>query len=62
MYKKHVRKSEAAPQGGVVEVPRPLVASNVMVVCPSCKKTVRTGYRMEDSKKVRFCKKCNKAL
>lgn len=32
MFKKHIKKSEQSPQGGVVEVPRPLDASNVKKV------------------------------
>lgn len=59
MYKKHVQKSEAYPQGGVVQLARPLDVSKVMVVCPSCKKATRIGYKIVDSVKKRFCKKCD---
>ena len=36
-------------------------ASNAMIVCSSCDKTARTGYKMEGEKKIRFCKKCGNA-
>jgi large subunit ribosomal protein L24 len=43
----------------IVEFNAPLDLSNVMLVCPSCSKTTRVGYRFkQDGAKVRFCKKC----
>ena len=58
LYKKHVRKSEQMPKGGIVEVPRPIDISKVGVVCPHCKKTVKIGYQLDGKKKSRICKKC----
>lgn len=63
VFKKHVKKSEEFPQGGVVELPRPLDVSKVMVICPKCKKPTRVGFLLERGKKFRLCKKCqNKIL
>lgn len=62
LYKKHVRKSDQMPQGGVVEVPRPLNVAKVMLVCPKCKKVTRVGYSVENGKKTRICKKCKSAI
>lgn len=64
MVKRHVRpnpyKREA---GGIVEKEMPIHVSNLMVVCASCAKPTRVGYRQaEDGKKVRFCKKCDQTL
>ena len=46
--------------GGIIERPSPLHVSNVMVVCPVCKKPTRVGYRIMETKdgthKVRVCK------
>ena len=46
--------------GGIVERPNAVPAGNVMVVCPTCKKPTRVGYRFKDVKgeriKVRVCK------
>ena len=62
IFKKHVKKSEQQPQGGIVEVPRPLAVSKVMLVCPNCKKPSRIGIKIVDGKGVRFCKKCKKNI
>lgn len=62
LYKKHIRKNEKMPQGGVVEIPRPLATNKAMLVCPKCKSTTRVGYEVEKNKKTRICKKCKSAL
>ena len=41
IYKRHVKKNEQMPQGGVVELPRPLASSKVTFVCPKCGKPSR---------------------
>jgi large subunit ribosomal protein L24 len=58
MYKKHVRKNEQMPQGGVVDVPRPMDTAKVMYVCPKCGKASKLGYTVENGKKSRICKNC----
>ncbi len=62
LYKKRVRPRRAGEKGETVLVPRPLSASNVMLVCPNCKNSVRAGYRLEPNRKVRYCKKCNSLI
>ena len=62
MYKKHIKKSEEFPQGGVIELPRPIDVSKIMLVCPKCKKPTRVGYKLQDNKKFRFCKKCQSII
>lgn len=62
IYKKHIKKNEKAPQGGVVELSRPLNLSKLAIICPKCGKPTRVGYKEEKGKKVRFCKKCKKAI
>lgn len=62
IYKKHIKKSEQTPQGGVVELPRALAVSKVMLVCPVCKKTTRVNYLVEKNKKYRVCKKCKSRI
>ncbi len=58
IYKKHIKKNEQMPQGGVVEIPRPLSTSKVMLLCPKCGKPTRVGYEIQGTKKNRVCKKC----
>lgn len=62
VYKKHIKKSESAPQGGVVEVPRPLDVAKVGIKCGKCGKVTRIGYSAKGTMKVRICKKCNQEL
>ena len=62
VYKKHVKKSEQLPQGGIVELPRPLNVSKVMLICPVCKKPTRVGYKKEGKGKFRYCKKCDSKI
>jgi large subunit ribosomal protein L24 len=59
VVKKAVRQTQQMRQGGIVETPAPVDASNVMLVCGSCDKRTRIGKRVgDDGKKVRVCKKC----
>lgn len=62
IFKKHIKKSEKTPQGGVVEVPRPIDISKLMLVCPKCSKITRVGYEIVKGKKFRVCKKCKSRL
>lgn len=62
MYKKHVKKNEQMPQGGVVDLPRPLGVSKVMLICSKCNKPTRIGYKIEGDKKQRICKKCQSII
>ncbi|MBI2049725.1 50S ribosomal protein L24 [Candidatus Roizmanbacteria bacterium] len=58
LYKRHIKKSDQAPQGGVVEVPRPLDIAKIALICPKCGKVTRVSYINEKGKKLRICKKC----
>ena len=63
MIKRHTRKSQSAPQGGIVEKEAPISVANVMLVCPKCSKAARTGTEvLEDGSRVRTCKKCGEML
>ncbi len=62
IVKKAMRPTQANPQGGISSIEAPLHASNVMLICPACKKPTRVGHRIEDGKKHRVCKKCGKDI
>lgn len=62
IYKKHIKKNEKMPQGGTVEVPRPLDVAKIVLICPKCKKTTRVGYELAKNKKYRICKKCKSKI
>ena len=61
IVKRHIKKTEQM-QGGIIDVPRPIDVSKVMLVCPHTKKPTRVSYKFVDGKKVRFSKKANKAI
>ena len=61
--KKAQKPTAANQQGGFVEKEAKIDASNVMLVCPKCKKGVRVGYSvLENGTKVRVCKKCGASI
>lgn len=62
LYKKHIKKNEKLPQGGVVELPRPIDVSKVMLVCPHCQKPTRVGYQLSGKNKQRVCRKCDSKI
>lgn len=58
LFKKRSKPKKQGQKGEMVEVARPLPRSRVMFICPSCKKAVRLGARIDGDQKVRYCKKC----
>lgn len=63
LIKKHMRKTQRNPQGGIIEKEGPIHISNVMLVCPKCDKPRRFGAKfLADGKKVRYCKKCGEVI
>lgn len=63
MVKKHQKAKMQGQESGIIHMEAPIDASNVMRVCPSCKKAARTGIKvLEDGSKVRYCKKCNESF
>lgn len=64
LVKRHVKGNPYTGQaGGIQEKEAPIHISNLAVICNSCSKATRVGYRLsDDGKKVRYCKKCNDYL
>ena len=62
--KRHTRPNPAKNiKGGIAEKESPIHVSNLMVVCPECKKPTRVARQvLEDGSKIRVCKKCSGAL
>lgn len=58
LFKKTVKATRQGEKGQVVDKPFPLKIENVQLVCPSCNKAARVGYRINKDKKERYCKKC----
>lgn len=62
IIKKHIQPRREGEKGQVIQVPRPVDASNTKLICPRCKKSTRVGYKIVNQKKYRFCKKCDETF
>ena len=62
LYKKHYKSRIQNRPSEIIEITKPLPVGNVALICPSCKKQTRIGYKMDNKEKVRICKKCNKKI
>ena len=63
MVKRHMRPRGPQHPGGIIEREAPISWANVAVLCASCDKPARVGFRVQaDGRKVRFCKRCNANL
>jgi len=63
LIKRHTRQTSQSDKGGIIEKEAPVSISNVVLVCPKCGKTTKTGIaKLADGRKVRRCKKCNETL
>ncbi|OGY23776.1 MAG: 50S ribosomal protein L24 [Candidatus Woykebacteria bacterium RBG_13_40_7b] len=62
LYKKHVKKGKKTMQAGIIDIPKPISASNVTLVCPKCNLPTKVGYVFSDNKKLRSCKKCKQTF
>jgi len=61
LYKKHV-KGRQGQKGGIYDIPKPLPFSKIALLCPTCKKQTKVGFRTAGKEKVRVCKKCGKEI
>ena len=60
---KHQKPRQQGMPGGIIKQEAAIDASNVMLVCPKCKKGVRVGMNvLADGSKVRVCKKCGATI
>ncbi len=66
MMVRHVKPRQQGQEGGRIEKEGTIHVSNLMLVCPHCKRPVRVGHTFieKDGKqvKVRFCRKCKKNI
>jgi large subunit ribosomal protein L24 len=68
--KKHLKPSQSNPDGGIVQLEKPIHVSNVMLLDPKTKKPTRIGYKTVTKKVkkqdvtsvVRFAKKSGEAI
>ena len=61
--KKHARKSQDNPQGGIIQKENPIHVSNLALFCKTCSKPARVGMSaLADGTKTRFCKRCKEVI
>lgn len=61
-YKRHLKKSAERQKSEILTITKPISLSNVILICPMCKKQTRVGFKIEGNEKIRICKKCGKVL
>jgi large subunit ribosomal protein L24 len=61
VVKRHTKPNAQNPQGGIIEKEAPIAISNLSLLTVEGQ-TTRTGYRMEEGKKVRVSRKTNEAI
>lgn len=61
MVKKAMKQRKQNQKGGINEIEAAIDISNVMFLCKKCGKT-RLGYKIENDKKIRICKKCGEEI
>lgn len=63
IVKKHVKPTQLKPQGGIVEVTKPIWVSKVALVDPTSKKPTRIGFKVDaKGAKTRIAKKSGKEI
>ncbi|MFP7754901.1 50S ribosomal protein L24 [Thermodesulfobacteriota bacterium B35] len=63
MITKHQKPLDATQPGQIIKKEASIHISNIMLVCPECANTVRTGRKfLEDGTKVRVCKSCGATI
>ena len=54
----HTKPRKQGETGGIVKRETPIRACKVALYCDKCGKGVRVGFKVEDGKKTRICRKC----
>jgi len=62
MAKRHTRARQQGQRGQIISKERGIHPSSVAVICKSCGKSTRIGYRIEGEVKTRICKKCGATI
>jgi large subunit ribosomal protein L24 len=63
VVKKHVKPNKQYPQGGIIDITKPIWVSKVAIVDPSTKKPTKIGMNVDkDGKRTRVFKKSGKEI
>ena len=58
MMKRHTKARKQGQSGQIINKERAVSAASVAIICKSCGKATRIGYRINGDTKTRICKKC----
>ncbi len=58
MMKRHTKPRKQGQSGQIINKERAVSSASVAIICKSCGKATRVGYRFDGDKKTRICKKC----
>ena len=58
LIKRAIRARKQGQKGQIISKERAVHIASVALVCKSCGKPTRVGYRVDGDNKVRICKKC----
>ncbi len=62
MVKKAIKPTQENPNGGIIDIEKPVHISNVMVASPKTGKATKVRIETKDGKKVRVAIKCGSVL
>ena len=62
LVKKHTRARKQGQKGQIIHKERAVSAASVALVCRSCGKATRVGYKLTGDAKIRVCKKCQSEI
>jgi large subunit ribosomal protein L24 len=58
LMKRHLRAKKQGQKGQIISKERAVSISSVALICKSCGKPTRIGFKVVDKNKSRICKKC----
>lgn len=63
MITRHQRPTARLREGGIIEQEGPIHISNVLPICPECRRPTRVGFKiLENEEKLRQCTKCGESF
>mgnify|MGYP003329816170 CR=1 FL=1 len=62
VHKRHHKPTQQTPEGSVLDIYVPIDASNVALIDPKTKKTIKVGYKVTKEGKIRVNKKTGEKI
>jgi len=62
LVKRHLRARKQGQKGQIISKERAVSVSAVAMICKSCGKQTRLGYKIDGDNKIRICKKCGSEI